>query len=181
MEASPVMIVGDMNTSLPQHQHLSRHWHRLHPFNMYSSILHDFISNNELIVSNFSFEQVFNYIYFNCSNTSYIDHVFISNHISDTVKSCNIVDSSDNVSDHHPLHTCIALCVPSSVVQGSNNCTRHDVARYPRLDWSNSVKCKMYHDSVMNLSTNLPVINFNSVYDIYTAEKAVDTICHQLT
>ena len=93
------------------------------------------------------FTKVFNYAYFNCNNTSYIDHVFISNHISDTVKSCNIVDSSDNVSDHHPLHTCIALCVPSSVVQGSNNCTRHDVARYPRLDWSNSVKCKMYHDS----------------------------------
>ena len=32
MDPSPVMIVGDMNTNLPQYQGLSRHWHRTHPF-----------------------------------------------------------------------------------------------------------------------------------------------------
>jgi len=56
IEPSPVMIVGDMNTSLPQHHQLSRYWHRTHPFNVYSYMLHDFMCNNDFIVANFAFE-----------------------------------------------------------------------------------------------------------------------------
>ncbi len=77
IDPSPVMIVGDMNTNLPQHQKLPRRWHRTHPFNVYSYMLHDFLCNNDFIVANFSYEQSINYTYFNSICTTYIDHVFI--------------------------------------------------------------------------------------------------------
>ena len=78
LEPSPVMIVGDMNTTLPMNQELPRSWHRRYPFNVYSNMLHDFICNNDLVVANFAFEQPSKYTYFSSNNSSYIDHVFVS-------------------------------------------------------------------------------------------------------
>ena len=78
LEPSPVMIVGDMNTTLPMNQEFPRSWHRRYPFNVYSNMLHDCICNNDLVVANFAFEQPSKYTYFSSNNSSYIDHVFLS-------------------------------------------------------------------------------------------------------
>ena len=53
----PVMIVGDFNASLPQQALLNVNWYRQRPFNKHSVLLYEFMSENSLIVSNFSFTQ----------------------------------------------------------------------------------------------------------------------------
>ena len=65
MEPSPLMIVGDMNATLPSNNQLVRNWYRKHPYNRHSYILYDFLCNNELIVANFNFKQNTSYTYCN--------------------------------------------------------------------------------------------------------------------
>ena len=62
-DPSPIMLVGDMNASLPQSDHLDHRWYRSHPFNQHSLLLYDFLLNNELVNGNFAFEQKVNYTY----------------------------------------------------------------------------------------------------------------------
>lgn len=49
VDASLVIIVGDMNKSLPQQQQLPHHWYRAYPFTVYSNILHDLLCNNDVL------------------------------------------------------------------------------------------------------------------------------------
>lgn len=63
-ECSPTVIMGDFNVSLPQAQQLGNNWYKVRPFNQHSLLLYDFLCNNELLVSNFSFKQNVNYTYF---------------------------------------------------------------------------------------------------------------------
>ena len=53
----PIIIMGDMNTSLPQNITLQKNWYRQHPYNNRSVILYDFILDNNLCVGNFMFQQ----------------------------------------------------------------------------------------------------------------------------
>ena len=88
---APLMIVGDMNAALPSQVEISRRWYRLHPYNKHSYILYDFLRSNELVVANFCSTQGVNYTYYNVVSRSYIDHVFVSRHTGDIVKSCLII------------------------------------------------------------------------------------------
>ena len=62
----PIMLCNKINPS----------WYKDNCFNDYSVLLFDFICNNNLIVSNFSFDQPVNYTYFKGQHRTYIDHVF---------------------------------------------------------------------------------------------------------
>ena len=42
-ESTPVMIMGDFNASLPQHNLISNLWYKCRPFNRNSLFLYDFI------------------------------------------------------------------------------------------------------------------------------------------
>ena len=52
---APVMIVGDMNTGLPQKPRISLDWYKNGPFSKSSLLLYDFLCENELCVGNFAF------------------------------------------------------------------------------------------------------------------------------
>ena len=113
MELSPLMIIGDMNATLPSNNQLVRNWYRKHPYNGHSYILYDFLCNNELIVANFNFKQNTSYTYCNAGTKSYIDHVFLSPKAGDLISQCRIIDDLfDNVSDHY-TH-CIQLLTVKS-------------------------------------------------------------------
>ena len=57
MDPSPMMIVGNMNASLPKTAELSRCWYRKHPYNKHSFVLYDFLRSNDLEVVDFNFKQ----------------------------------------------------------------------------------------------------------------------------
>ena len=88
----PILIVGYMNASLPQHESLSVNWYKNHPFNAHSLMLYDFLCDNDMVVTNFLRKQVVNYTYSKGSHTSYIDHVFAPKHMTGVIKNCQIVN-----------------------------------------------------------------------------------------
>ena len=60
---SPVIIVGDLNTRLPQSPDLNKLWYKSKPFNHRGYVLYNFLIENDLMVTNFNFPQVINYTY----------------------------------------------------------------------------------------------------------------------
>jgi exonuclease III len=126
------MIVGDMNTPLPTNEHLQRLWQRRYPFNTHSYILYDFLRNNIMAVSDFSFDQKVNYTYSNGNSRSYIDHVFVSHYLMDSMKQCNIMsDLECNTSDNFPMFINVELVV---VLTDQSTDSPDSVPLYPRLD-----------------------------------------------
>ena len=97
---TPCMLCGDFNTNLPQHRSLDKLWYKHHPFNEYSALLYDFICDNDMYISNFSFKQRSNHTYFKGHTKSYIDHVIVPNRISSYIKECIILDNE---------HECIVI------------------------------------------------------------------------
>ena len=79
------MLCGDFNTNLPENTCLNKLWYKSKPFNTYSVLLFDFLCNNNIIVSNFCFKQNVNFTYYKNQCKSYIDHVFVSEHFSNSV------------------------------------------------------------------------------------------------
>ena len=75
--SAPVLIVGDMNTRLPQGKTLRKDWFRLRPFSKRSGLLYEFLGENELFVGNFAYKQAVDYMFKRNDLCSYIDHVFI--------------------------------------------------------------------------------------------------------
>ena len=73
----PVIILGDLNTSLPQMGFLTQRWFTKRPFNRNSVLLYNFIEENNFCVANFICEQNTNYTFSKGSLTSYIDHILI--------------------------------------------------------------------------------------------------------
>lgn len=103
-----------MNAPLPSQNMLNKYWYRRHPFNNHSYLLHDFLSGNDLCVSNFMFDQNCNNTYFNANSRSYIDHIFIPQYFMSNIKSCSIMSELEsNVSDHFPVSICMKLNVNS--------------------------------------------------------------------
>ena len=105
----PIHIIGDLNAQLPKRRLLHRRWYRLPGFNKHSSILYDFINDNDLCVADFTGPQHVQYTYFFDSTAIYtwIDHCLTT---SQNIVSCNIIPRhADNVSDHLPLclHTSV--------------------------------------------------------------------------
>ena len=49
----PIHIIGDLNAQLQKRRMLLRRWYRLSGFNTHSSILYDFINDNDLCVADF--------------------------------------------------------------------------------------------------------------------------------
>ena len=129
-DPSPLLLVGDMNSSLPYNQQLSHHWYKKHPFNKHSLLLYDFLLNNDLVSCNFAFEQKVNYTYHKNDTKSYIDHVFLSKFVYDQLRNCEILsDLCDNVSDHYPIMTSLSIVLNKDNI----NCPSHkDALNVPK-------------------------------------------------
>ena len=61
---APIKIVGDYNVQLPQGHKLKNNWYKLPGFNRHSVIMHDFFISNNMIVTDFMFQQSVKYTYF---------------------------------------------------------------------------------------------------------------------
>ena len=57
---SPVIIVRDLNTRLPQCPDLNKLLHKSKPFSHRSYVLYDFLFENNLMVTNFNFPEPIN-------------------------------------------------------------------------------------------------------------------------
>ena len=124
-----------------------------------------------------SFSQSSSYTYFNSNCTSYIDHVFISKYVYDSLNACHIIcDLPDNISDRYPLHTSIKL----NVRPGTNADNElYDIPVFPRIDWSSADKCNIYHYNLCN--SHLPMVDPDSISTIDEAQRVTGSICEQVT
>ena len=180
MDPSPVLIVGDMNASLPNNDLLARNWHRRHPYTKHSFMLYDFLRNNDLLIANFNFAQSIDYTYFNDCSTSYIDHVFCSAPAMDSTKNCSIIhDWASNTSDHHPISTTIELCIRESSDNAINELNKK-CKKYPWLNWSDSSICSAYTNKVAQMAMSLKTVNIDNISNKENALRAVNFMCENL-
>ena len=88
---APFKILGDFNTQLPITKKLSKNWHREKGFNIYSSILYDFIVHNNLTSADLHFKQDPRYTFFCHTSNKYtwIDHILCNMSDLNQVKVCS--------------------------------------------------------------------------------------------
>ena len=136
---APIMIVGDMNTTLPKHS-LTRLWYKCRPFNRHSCLLYDFLRNNDFTVANFAFDQSTNHTYEMNEQKSYIDHVFVSSYSLENVSNCKIVcEDIDWASDHLPIRTQYKIYLTNSSDHQPTGTAQETSAapKFTRIDWEN--------------------------------------------
>ena len=168
---TPVMIMGDMNASLPNKRQLDRHWHRCRPFTSHSLMLYDFLNDNDFCVANFCFNQSVNYTYEKGNCRSYIDHVFVSKHVIDNVSECNIAfEDWTEISDHLPIRTKYTVTIGSQTNDQPSSDDCKDYPKYQRINWDIPTQRLDYMKHVNSL--------FNAEYDrtINALSKCIDTL-----
>ena len=134
-------ILGDFNTQLPIFKKLNKHWYREKGFTIYSSILYDFLSHNNLTSADLHFTQNPRYTFFCHTSKKYtwIDHILCSKTDMSSVKTCSIIpEESENVSDHLPVRIEFSLLLERNNQQPPNN----DQTSQPR--WNNTLRNEKY-------------------------------------
>ena len=158
---SPIAIVGDMNTTLPQSQELAPNWFRNKPFAARSGILYEFMCDNHLITANFMFKQKVNYTYTKAGAHSYIDHILVSDHLSQHIKQCLIYsDSCDNASDHLAVN--IVLQIPMELRRSTDDKSIKS-PQYIRGNWQNEKFCRAYQEELENQLTDVVMLDVSEV------------------
>ena len=136
----PTILVGDMNTCLPDEPQLDSVWYKRRPYSERNLILYNFLSNNNLCVGNFNFAQKVNFTYQRSNARSYIDHVFAPEYIMNSIEACTIIEEdANNINDHLPLSTVIMLKSLQS---------KHGDVSFPRPKWHDSNFQNLYCDEV---------------------------------
>ena len=165
----PVIVVGDMNASLPKAELIPKTWYKKYPYSKRSLLLYEFLSDSECVVANFLFKQPCDYTYFRNNTKSYIDHVFIPGHLVDKVKNCTIIQHTpDNVSDHLPLSTTLD-CLVTAAVDGNSCSNYEDFKQYAKGKWDNLDFQQMYHatvDANLKLHDNKVLVTKDNALDI---------------
>ena len=162
-DSIPVIIVGDMNTRLPQALELTSTWYRSKPFNSRSYLLYDFLVKNDMLVTNFQFKQDVNFTYHKGVIYSYIDHIFMPSYMLPLVKDCAILNNNfDNVSDHNAISCALNIYVsqvPDVVVDNENNMK----PSFPKPMWQSDKFVNYYMKEIYDLADLLPIIDNESV------------------
>ena len=168
----PHIVVGDFNTRLPMAKTLNTRWYRSGCFNVRSRILHDFLTDNELYVTNFSFSQKVNYTFRNYNSKSYIDHVMAPVSMADKVIKCNILcdENNVNVSDHLPI--CVHVCLTIRCSKPDHNARSCS----PRINWQDHNVQKSYCESLEQALSDLPLHGADNVHSKEDAVRQVNTI-----
>ena len=73
----PVIIMGDMNASIPKSDHIFPKWYKHKPYSKRSAILYEFLCDNNLSVGNYVSNYCMNYTYIKGKSRFYIDHIFV--------------------------------------------------------------------------------------------------------
>ena len=160
---SPVIIVGDLNTRLPQSPNLNKLWYKSKPFNHRSYVLYNFLIENDLMVTNFNFPQAINYTYAKGNINSYTDHVFTPVYMLPMVKKCVVIhDAFDNLSDHKAFQCELDIPVPESVVEFPDNSNQiHQT--YPKPIWTSDSFVKDYMNEISILADSIPDIDMDNI------------------
>ena len=175
-ESVPCVIVGDLNTRLPQAPVLTQKWYR-GAFSKRSALLYDFICDNDLYVANFSFPQRANYTWHNAKQKSYIDHVLVPLCFQSKVLQCRILcDAPDNASDHYAIHTRLKVTIPSKAPEPR---ATSSIPRLPRLDWDKPDVKYAYHNALMTTLQSIPLTDPNTISSV-TAEETVNSLSESL-
>ena len=181
-DPSPILMVGDMNASLPFNVQLSRNWYKGTPFTRHSYLLYDFVCQNELYSCNFDFNQDVHYTYHKNNAKSYIDHVLFSNFAHEQVIDCKILCLSDIVSDHLPIKTTLVVRVNDVTCKDNQPVVlTRPALKFPRIDWSDNKQCEVFATCVKEAAKALPVFTTDGIYDRETALNQVNSMCDSLT
>ena len=164
----PHMVVGDFNTRLPWSKTLKSNWYNCNTYGKRSAVLYDFICENELYVANFSYDQAINYTYHNAAHKSYIDHMLLPVKMSENVKSCYIMDSSHNVSDHNALQCVISINLPMCN-QGET------ITASTLIDWMDPLTQEAYASTLKEQLVHKPIVDVKSVTSADEAANAINT------
>jgi exonuclease III len=136
---APFIIMGDLNTSLPQCLTIQNNWNKRKPFNKFSQLLYDFIEDNNLYVANFHYEQEVNFTYSKGGNKSYIDHVLVSRYIHDNVTGCKILSNdSSNTSDHLALSVSLDQELIYKTQADVPTTGEKAISKYPKPNWDDA-------------------------------------------
>ena len=153
-----IKFVGDFNVQLPLGDHLRKKWYARPGFNRHSAIMYDFLSGNDLILSDFQFQQSVKYTHF-CDKTdinTWIDHVASAKFDSDNVILCEIVPhAADNVNDHLPMvcHVKVASSNRSQNVMHARNLLFTAPAH---LNWNRPCTIDKYIQPLESILITLP-------------------------
>jgi hypothetical protein len=127
-------------------------------YSVHSKIMHDFLVANNLLVSDFAYQQKVDYTYFNIANNHYtwIDHVACSAHDSHNITSCHIsLLDEGNVSDHLPIRweMDVQVQIDNHV---SNKMLPEGMCYYPPSNWSNYERNEKYKDILSKKIQKIP-------------------------
>ena len=167
---TPILVLGDMNTPLPNTTSIPRNWFRNRPYSRRSAVLYDFVLNNEMCVANFMNKQVINYTYFKGNTISYIDHIFVPIYISSMIRNCVILHNSpDNVSDHMAISMTLDLPIKNPITERKSESQSKCVPDFPKPMWQdrNYLNRYVHHlnekfNTVCWSSANLDNINIDN-------------------
>ena len=172
----PLHIIGDFNAQLPKRRLLHRRWYRLPGFNTHSSILYDFINDNDLCVADFTDSPTRTIYIFPDSTATYtwIDHCLIT---SQHIVSCNIIPRhAYNVSDQLPL--CLQTRVLSEQCQPAVLST--DVPYGVPRRWDNLECTNAYRDILHSKLSTMHILTCDANDDSDAIQEHVDCYVEQL-
>ena len=176
-DPSAVLLVDDMNCSMPIGNKLNKLWYKSHPFTKHSYLLYNFMCHNDLYSCNFDYDQDVNYTFYKNGVSSYIDHVFFSKFAYDNVTDCKILCLPENVSDHLPIRTNIVLDI-----KVTSDCSSPKTvgALYPRIDWSDNRQCQSFSQHIAETAMTLPHVDIDSIQNLKSARIKIDNLCDNL-
>ena len=98
----PIIVLGDLNTALPNTESLPRRWFQSKLYNKRSALLYNFVSDNNLCVANYAESQHVRCTYRKGTATSYIDYILIPLYDAQYLSRCFVHHNDDlNTSDHY--------------------------------------------------------------------------------
>ena len=175
---APTVIVGDMNTVLPEEEYLSDNWYTRKPYNKHSAIMFEFLCQNKMCVANFMYDQDVSYTFRRGTVSSYIDHVFINEYVCDKIQECKIVyDCKDNVSDHLALSITIQIPIP---MHKPSNDEFDTWIPFPRPNWNDAAYQKMYRKEVSILIETILTTDIDSINNRQSAVDYVNSLYKSL-
>ena len=168
----PTLIVGDMNTVLPENEFLCDNWYSRKPFNSNSGILYDFLNYNKMCVANFMCQQDNLYTFKRGKLQSYIDHVCINEYLCDMILDCKIISQhEDNLSDHLPLSTMLALSVSIPIDQSCPK--KYESSKiFPKPNWQDLSFQEKYKVKVCSAINSVPLTDIDSI----SSDQALDYV-----
>ena len=174
----PVIIMGDMNASIPKSDHLFPNWYKHKPYNKRSAILYEFLCDNNLSVCNYVSNYCMDYTYIKGKSRSYIDHIFVPKYMSvrDSDFQC---DSPDNVSDHLPVSVTVYVPIKGDPNTASPSACPTSLSESVPLPWHNETFQQLYSQEVTRVLDSVEIPHIDSVNKENAAD-VVDTLCEQI-